>query len=285
VAQRKAFDAATVTHYSQAQRCIQDLLNADTEIDGTTRGWLMWQLAEYQQYTNAVEAEKTLKAALNYNRRLTRPLDGIEYERLSARDMEQSRNAAWKVRSYGVSANKMLIDVNAILEDLIFKPETSKPFEEAIREIAEVIGFNSQRPETENSGGPDGLWAVGNLRYFVIECKNGAVASKVSKDDANQLAGAINWFEQRYDNTCVRTPILVHPSYTAEFDASPDPDIRVMTAEGLLGFKDAVRAYAKAASSKASTIDAKEALAILDHHRLTPDKFLQAFTKPIRSGR
>ncbi|MDB5763943.1 MAG: DEAD-like helicase [Herminiimonas sp.] len=282
IAQREAFDASVVTNYGQAQKSLQKLLNSEKEFDSITRGWLMWQLAEYTQYTNPVEAQIILKAAVGYNRRLTKPLEGIDYEQLSAKDLEQSRNAVWKLRSYGSDSNKLLVDLNGVLEDLIFKPDTSKAFEDAMKEIAELIGFISQRPELDFNSGPDVLWAVGNLRYFVIECKNGAVTSKVSKDDCNQLTGSVNWFEQRYDHTCKTTPVLVHPANLFEFDASPLPETRVITEEGLHLFKEALRTYAKAVGEQIGTIEYKEVLQLLDHNNLTPDKFLNRFTKQVK---
>jgi hypothetical protein len=279
VAQREAFDAAAITHYSKAQSAIQNLLNNEPKLDDITRGWLMWQLAEYTQYTNSVDAQKILKVAVGLNRRLTKPLDGIDYERLSAKDFEQSRNATWKLRSYGGNSNKLLLDVNGILNDIVFIEDTSKAFEEAMREVAEIIGFVSQRPEVDFGKGPDVLWAVGSLQYFIIECKNGAVTTKISKSDCNQLTGSMTWFEERYDHTCHGTPVMVHPSNVIEYTATARPGTRVLTSDGLQAFKEAVRDYAKAAAEKIATIEYKEILSLLDHHNLTPDKLLNTFTK------
>ena len=139
--------------------------------------------------------------------------DRMELSEQTKRNIEQSRNATWRLRAYGTKTTKLQLDINGLLEDLKFVPDTAKTFEEAMREVAEFIGFKAQRPENDFGKGPDVLWAVGGLRYFVIECKNGAVSQTVNKSDCNQLTGSIMWFRDRYDHSCSSEPILVHPSY------------------------------------------------------------------------
>lgn len=281
VAQRKAFDAAVVRDFKRAAAAIQDLLNENgpTKImDKVVRGWLMWQLAEYIQHRDAVEAQQLLKSAAGFNRNVTKPLQGIEYEKLDATKVEQALNAIWALKPYVASANKLLIAANGILDDLQFVPDTADRFEQALKEISLFLGFRAQRPEREFGKGPDVLWAVGNLRYFVIECKNGATVGKVSKADTNQLAGSVNWFNARYDQTCACTPILIHPSATFEHAASPHEDARVMTDSGLSAFKDAVRQYVTAAAAQLENLSRASVAALLQQHKLTPDLILQSFT-------
>jgi hypothetical protein len=58
--------------------------------------------------------------------------------------------------------------------------------------LAGVLGFVGQRPERDfRGGGPDVLWSVGGLDYWVIECKSGSDHNPISKRDADQLSGAI----------------------------------------------------------------------------------------------
>lgn len=239
---------------------------------------MKWQLAEYTQFSDAVQAQQILKAALSSNRRLTRPIDGVDYEKLDARDLQQANNVAWKIRAYAGKPTTLLVQINGILDDLTFTPDNANEFEGALHQIAEFLGFKAQRPEVEFSRGPDVLWAVGNLRYFVIECKSGAVAEKITKHYANQLSGSMNWFGQRYDQTCTGTPIMVHPYRHFEAAATPHADARIMTAELLPLFKEAVRQFAAAISASVDALDAKKAQALLEHHKLTPDRFLQSFT-------
>jgi hypothetical protein len=75
-------------------------------------------------------------------------------------------------------------------------PGTANKFEEAVKNLAYMLGFNGQRPENDFGKGPDNLWSTGSLKYFIIECKNGAINEIICKEDINQLNGSINWFEK-----------------------------------------------------------------------------------------
>jgi hypothetical protein len=273
------FDHAAIRSYKDAEEVIQKLVAqaAAAHETPTMVGWLRWQLAEYAQFRDPVQAQQILRTALRDNRRLTRTIDGIDYERLDANKLQQAQNAAWKIRTYSGKANSLLIQVNGILDDLVFAPDNFNEFEAAMNQIAEHLGFRSQRPELEYKSGPDVLWAVGNLKYFVIECKSSATGTSINKYYANQLSGSVNWFDERYDQT-TRVPILVHPASAVEAAATPHPDTRIIEAKSLPALKDAIRSFARAAASRVDTIDAKQAQQLLDYHGLTPDAILQRFT-------
>lgn len=250
VAQRAAFDNASIRNYAQAEAALQDVINEEAaNASPVVIGWLKWQLAEYVQLTDAVRAQQILKAALQSNRRLTRPIDGLEYERLDARDMQQAKNVVWMLKSCSGKKTELLVRLNGILDDLMFLPDNANQFEAAMDDLAAFIGFRSQRPELEFKRGPDVLWAVGNQRYFVIECKSGAVAPTIGKHYVNQLSGSMNWFAERYDHTSKATPIMVHPSSVLEAAATAQPEARIMTAKRLAMFKDVVRDFCTAASA------------------------------------
>lgn len=280
VAQRVAFDNASIRNYAEAERALQQVINnaAGGQPDSII-GWLKWQLAEYVQFTDAVQAQQILKSALQLNRRLTRPIDGLDYERLDARDLEQARNVVWTLKPYVGKKTDLLVRLNGILDDLSFLPDNANEFEAAMQEVAAFLGFRAQRPEIDFKRGPDVLWAVGNLRYFVIECKSGAVAEKIVKQYANQLSGSMDWFVQRYDHTCKATPVMVHPSRFLEAAASGHADARIITKDGLAALKEAIRAFGVAAAGDLAALDAPKAQKLLEHHKLTADRLLAAYTE------
>ncbi|MGE5523207.1 MAG: helicase C-terminal domain-containing protein [Rhodospirillaceae bacterium] len=281
LAQRQAFDHAIIQDIKGSTGVLEKILNddgSDKIVDDTVRGWLMWQLAEYKHLQDPVEAQKILKSALGRNRAITKPIGGIDYEKLDAKKLEQAKNVVWALKPYIGAKNKLLLAVNAILADMRFLPETSKRFEQAVKDIALFLGFRGQRPEAEFGKGPDDLWAVGNLKYFVIECKNGATTGKVSKHDCNQLSGSVNWFKERYDGSCSCTPILIHPSRVFEHAATPHEGARIVTVEGLAAMKEAIARFITAASADLDTLNSERASGLLSEYRLFPDAFVESFT-------
>lgn len=268
---REAFDAARVTRYDIAASKAQAAVNAASERQ--VKGYLKQQLAEYTNFTNPAKAQELQLAALSDNHRLLKPLAGATYHRLSALPSGQAA-AAVEFMTRFLEGNDLVIWVNALLEDLQWGEEGSNRFEAAMKDLGLFLGFASERPEDQVGRGPDNLWAVGNSRYFVIECKSGAViAERISKHDTNQLNGSIVWFEAKYGATCTRTPILVHPKTIFEHAASPHPDIRIVNVPGLNRLRDAIQAYAVSLASNGAYGDAKAVQTQLKYHKLSADEF------------
>jgi hypothetical protein len=114
------------------------------------------------------------------------------------------------------------------------------------------------------------LWALGGLKYLVIECKSGAIlADKISKADTNQLNGSIVWFSEKYDKTCSMTPIMVHPKTVFEHAASPHADIRIMNGPGLKRLRDAIHVYSVSLATSGGYKEAKEVEKQLQHNKLS----------------
>lgn len=241
VTTRKAYDLASRNATTDAVNTLNAYINGVGE--ARLRGFYKQILAEYTNLIDVVNAQKIQLSAVSDNNRVLKPIVGMNYQRISSNQKDQASHCRDVFSEFISSPNRLMIKVNAILEALQFTPDSSNIFEEAIKNIALFIGFESQRPEDELGKGPDGLWLLGGLQYFVIECKNEATAELISKTYCNQLNGSCNWFKQKYDSTCVHTPIMIHPSSCFEYAASPDILTRIMDRECLDKFKGAIHSF------------------------------------------
>lgn len=273
---RKAYDFASYNHFTEATRELNNLINATAE--KPLKGYLKQCLAEYINFYDKVEAQKTLMSAASINRRVLKPLDGISYHKLESLDLDQSRACSEFLKSIYDDPNKIIIEINGILELLIFKPDTSNIFEENVKKLAKFIGFNSQRPEAEYKKGPDVLWETGGLNYFVIECKNGATTETINKHDCNQLNGSAMWFEDKYDETCSFTPILIHPSIVFEHAASPHSRTRIIDIPHLENLKENISGFIKSVCMGNFLHDPKKIREMLIHYKLRSQDILRHFT-------
>jgi DEAD/DEAH box helicase/Helicase C-terminal domain len=264
---REAFDAARISRHDIAVDKAQEAVNGATEAQ--VKGYLKQQLAEYTNFTNPAKAQELQLAALSLNSRLLKPIAGATYNKISAPATGQAAAAIAFMQRF-LEGNDLVIWVNGLLDDLDWGEEGTKRFEAAMLDLGKFLGFGSQRPEEEVGRGPDNLWALGGLRYLVMECKSGAVlAEKISKSDTNQLNGSMVWFSEKYDDTCSATPIMVHPRTVFEHAASPHADIRIVNGPGLKKFRDAVRAYSVSLATSGGFKDAKEVAKQLEHHKLS----------------
>ena len=203
---------------------------------------------------------------------------GITYTKISAPQGSQAR-AAVAFMSRFLEPNDLVVWLNALFEDLDWDPEKTDRFEAAMRDLGVFLSFASQRPEKEIGKGPDNLWAVGGLSFFVIECKSGATNPQIAKSDCNQLIGSMSWFAGAYDKSCQATPIMVHPVNLFDRYSSPVAGTRIIEAASLLSLKTALRSYGTALAAHRSYRNEAEVAKLVAHYKLAGSAFVVGYSK------
>lgn len=278
ITQRKAYDYASNNNPVKAAETVNALINHIG--NKKEKGYLKQVLAEYTNLYDKPEAQKIQMSAANDNRRVLKPIEGIQYHKLAGVVSDQALSCSNYLLGTHADPNKLIIEVNGILDELQFKEDSSNIFEESFKNIARYIGFDSQRPEQEFKKGPDVLWKTGDLKYLVIECKNEATSTTICKDYCNQLTGSGTWFETKYDNTCTYTPVMVHPATIFEYAASPHPRTRIITKVKLSEFCNSVREFIKSIGSS-NEIGNQEAIRQkLIAYKLIANDIVENYTAP-----
>ena len=278
LASRSAYDYASKNDPVRAVDILNSLVNEVT--NKKEKGFLKQIVATYINLYDKSEAQKLQMSAVNDNRRVLKPIEGIQYHKIAGNIFDQAISCSNYLSSRHNDPNKLIIEVNGVLDGLQFKEGTSNIFEEALKNIARYLGFESQRPEQEYKKGPDVLWKTGELNYLVIECKNEATTVTISKGYCNQLNGSATWFETKYDNTCTYFPIMVHPSATFEYAASPNPRIRIITKEKMLQFNNAVKDFIKALASNNEIGNQTAIRQKLISYKLRASDIVELYTTP-----
>lgn len=250
---RTAYDLASRNMLSEAATLLRNNAISDDKI---YRGYLKEFAAEYINMYDAADAQVMLKSASNDNHRVLKPLTGVQYLRLEGETFEQAKECSSYLRTAFRNPNEIIVYANSILENLIFMPDTSNLFEDAIDKLAKLIGFKSNRPENDTGKGPDNIWCLGSNKYFVIECKNGVTTERINKHDAYQLNGsATAWFNNVYDHTSLASPILIHPDFRLEYAASLNAGTRVITKPDLERLKASTLSFISALCTSNKTHD------------------------------
>ena len=259
-----------------ATSCFEPRITGTTE--NNVKGYLKQRLAEHTNFIDPATAQQLQLAAISLNPHLLKSIAGVTYKKLSAPTDSQAITATNFMAQFATGPD-LAIWINGLLENLDWGEEGSKRFESAMLDLGKFLGFGSQRPEDTAGCGPDNLWALGGLKYLVIECKSGAViAEKISKHDTNQLNGSIVWFNEKYDKTCSMTPIIVHPKTVFEHAASPHADIRIINGTGLTKLREAVRAYSTSLTASGGFKDAREVERQLQFHKLFASEIVRLCT-------
>jgi hypothetical protein len=224
-----------------------------------------------------VEGQRLVLSAASDNSRTLKPIDGIGYHKLEGELLDQARECKNYLQSFA-NPNIPIIELDGILEDLKFEPNTAARFELAFAQLARFIGFSSQRPETESGKGPDVLWRTGTNQYIVVECKNGATTETINKHDCNQLNGSGEWFENKYGANVSYFPMMIHSSKKFEHAASPKATTRIMDADKLAQLKKNVREFIKSVCSQSLISDEAQIRSQLLQLKLRPVDFQEYYT-------
>jgi hypothetical protein len=218
-------------------------------------------------------------SAVELNRALVRPVLGITYRKLEVPRDSQAVAAVAFMRQF-LEKNDLILWVSALVEALSWGEENSERFEHGMRDLGLFLGFGSQMPEDDFGKGPDILWSMGGLNYLVIECKSGETKAKViNKHDCNQLTGSLIWFEEKYDKSCLATPIMVHQKTKSEYAATLHPKVRIITEEKLDKLIDKLNSYAVAVGEEFGYTKPKTVAKQLEHFGLAAGSFVPQFTQ------
>lgn len=278
---RDAFDQATLQQYAQAASLTSRAVNAAEE--PAVKGMLQEQLAAYQNFLDPAKAQQTLVGALRHNPSLTRPLVGVKATRISPADVQAKLAADYLSHTYG-DRNSLLLGVDALLDDLVY-PTPAPVFEAALEELGRHLGFEAQRPERTLGNGPDVLWALGKLRYLVLEAKSYSTTDKIWRDSVEQLAHSMNWFTGTYDATCIATPVLLHPVNTLERNATAPPGCRIVTTPKLAALREAARAVITALAEGDNWMDASAVADQISANHLTANDLVARYMTTPRATR
>lgn len=271
--QKKAFDLAKSRNYESAVNTIQDLVNAET---GKYKGYLKYKLAKYTNFYNNVAAQELAISSKTLNNLLPYPISGITYTKLQFNNISQAEKIVnFNTRKYA-DTNEYILGFKSIIEKLHFNDYSANNFEQAIKDLGEHLGFISQRPENDFNKGPDNLWATGENSALVIECKNEAVTTTISKKYCNQLNGSLVWFNTHYPLISRVTPIMIHPYNKFEYAASPHQSIRIMTKEKLEELRENLAAFITQIAS--CNYDMATVAGLLKSFNLEHDLFINRYT-------
>ena len=246
---RRAFSAAVTGQYGDAVAHMRLAVTAATS--DRARGARLEEQAVYQHQVDPAAAQLTLAAALAANRYVTKPIHGIQYARITDATRQGHLASQYLKRLYG-NPNDLVLGITGLIDRLAWDADRTDDFEAAFAELGSHLGFTVQRPDKESGSGPDVLWAAAGQHFYVIECKSGATADRISRRDLAQLGQSATWFDAQYGRGAERVPTIVHPAGQYAHDATPPPECRAVDRASLESLADDVRTMAVALATSRS---------------------------------
>lgn len=230
--------------YQKAAESMQKFIDKFVS-DPLEKGWYLQQLARYYYPISKEKSIKIQKAAFQSNPQLLKPKDGIEYTKalfINENRMNRISKYLCRYKNY----NELMLSVNETLDNLSFGIESDK-FESALKEIGELLGFVSQRPDTEIRKGPDNLWCGTNNEYAFFECKSEVEENRkeISKHEAGQMNNHSAWFETEYGDNILVNRYLLIPTKELSYYGDFTHEVRIIRKGKLRTFKENVKRFIK----------------------------------------
>ena len=244
--------------------------------DPIIKGFLMLEKAKYCNFVDQNDAQQILVSAQSYNEYILKPIIGIK----SVKEMRKLKPQAQQILDLysEKDVNDYIIEMNTIIESLIFAPSSYNSFENAFMKLGILLGWNASRPDKAQNGGPDVLWSIGDNKYLVIECKNEANSNSISKKDCEQLLSSVSWFKNNFSRESVCTPIMIHPSTEFDIKASPTSDFRIIDDKKLSKLKANLKKFCEEISTSGKFKDHIALSKELDVFGFTTKGFVYNYT-------
>ena len=213
------------------------------------KGWYLQKAAKCKYLYDKINGERLQEIAHNLNLYLLKP-DGVHYRPIPKINQNSLSLALSYIRKHN-KHDDLSLHVDEIFVNLSFGVSANK-FENALKEIGELLGYTSQRPDQEFKVGQDNLWMEPiERKFFVIECKNEVLTTRdaINKEEVGQMNNHIAWYEDNYKGEMQVSYIHIHATNKVSNQANYTKDVRIMTPEMLSAFKDHIKKYVKELSN------------------------------------
>lgn len=247
-------------------------------------GWYLQEKARYTYFIDKSESMRIQQEAFKRNNYLLMP-DNITYKKMQIQNDNRLKSIVSYLNKFD-NYQDFKLHMDEVLSNCSFGVSSDK-FEQSIKQIGDLLGFESERPDKTIKKGPDNLWGMRKNDYMVIECKNEVKLDRdaISKDEVGQMENHCGWFEYEYGSSANVVYLLIHPSNKVSKSANFTHDVRVMTPSKLNEFKSQIDAFVKGLARyeikdlKESTINE-----ILNVNRLDYDSLRKKYSVEIVTG-
>lgn len=242
--ERQAEQFFNEREYDRAISTMQKLID-ELVVDDTEKGWYLQQLARYTYPISTAKSIVIQKSAFKKNSQLLKPSSGIDYTKISYIHQNRLNNIRVYMRRFS-NYSELSLAVDAILENLSFGIEAAK-FESALKDIGELLGYISQRPDKEIRKGPDNLWCGLNNYYLLFECKSEVSENRqeITKHEAGQMNNHCAWFEDQYGRDTKVDRFMIIPTKNLSYEGDFTHNVRIIRRNRLKKLKDQIKSFVK----------------------------------------
>jgi len=274
--ERGAFQLAAANDTSGAVRLLRQALNSNTLPD-RAKGWYLQRVANYMHNNNPGEALEIQRSAYEKNNSMYCP-PAVTRRPIATGKLDSQATVLEWYRQFE-NPNGAIAAIQELRTRLVYSgtPET---LEQAILELAPLLGTQGSRPEREFGEGPDDLWLWPSMS-LVIEAKN--EDESLHKKDAGQLLLSLQWFKRSYPALKDPVPVMVAKAVVADRKAGFPDGTRVLTQKKMNDLLASLEAFFQTLTAEPLFNLQPRAIAQLQVELgLSAEQFVKKYTEPVK---
>lgn len=279
-AERKAFELALNNRVIDAVRTLRTALTKQ-KLTKMQEGWYLQKIASYQHEIEPGEALKTQASAHDRNDLVFCPPTATSKVSGVTKFSTQAVVLEW-FHEFD-HPNGAIVAIQDLRGRLSYSV-SAETMEQALLELAPLLGAKGSRPEQQYNEGPDDLWLWPDVS-LVVEAKN-QNEDALHKKDAGQLLLSLQWFKRNFPKQQTPVPIVIARVNVADRKAGFPDGTRVVTPEKMRALLDEIEGFFQNLTNELPLMT--QAHLILERQTargLTPEQFVGRFTVPLQEKR
>lgn len=223
---------------------LQNYIN-EHSFSNEDKGWYLQKLARLYYSLSIEKSNEIQRTAFKKNSQLLKPKNGIEYRKITYIEQNRMSNIKSFINGYE-NYKEFFWGINEILDNLSFGVQSDK-FEESLKQIGLLLGYQSQRPDKDTRTGPDNLWCGDKNEYIMFECKNKVAEGRgfISKKEVGQMNNHCGWFEKHYGSATRVRRYIISPTKEVDGSANFTHDVKIIRKNNLNMLKDNIKLFVK----------------------------------------
>ena len=274
----EAFQYYKNNNITQAEKTIQNWLNISKD-NTEVIGQIYQEKAEILYNVDRVKSENLQKLAADKWDGAFKPQHNKIQREIKNIDLV---NESYKFIKEFTDKNSYSDFISETINNLVYDNDSSSElFEESIKQLGNILGLESQRPEKLwDDGGPDNLW-LSPEKPLVIECKNNEI-NNIDKDDIKQLGHSSQWFTNKYGNHKQPLLLLFHGQKKLEHNVQVSSLMYVVDQEKLDQLKSKLEIFRELVIQNFSNLNLDNLRQYLSQCDLLIDSFIATYMRKLK---
>ncbi|MBQ4818894.1 DEAD/DEAH box helicase family protein [Aquimarina sp. MMG016] len=267
--------------YTNAERKVHEILKKD--IDPVQKAWYNQVLGGYTYQMDKDRSNDYQIKSKSLSNRMLEPFMGKNQWKKQVTQPQVKKSLEF-IKSFDTS-NDVLLFISEIQNDLIYVEDlsTSESFEEALKNLGVLLGFESSRPEKESGEGSDVLWGSENYNLILEAKSNKKSQNKISKANLGQLSTSVSWFNGKYLTSADLYAVTLQPNGSKEDKLGVEKNMLVMDQKNLDKLHDSInKLYTFVSTTKNHLITEEQLQQEFIRYNLNDKAFIQQYLNVIK---